>query len=51
MNGIIKWFNSEKGYGFISSPTGDVFAHGCTALTVLALVATRRRRAVAVASQ
>jgi len=28
MNGIVKWFNSEKGYGFITSEDGkDVFAH------------------------
>ncbi len=28
MNGTVKWFNSEKGYGFITSEDGtDVFAH------------------------
>ena len=27
-NGIVKWFNSEKGFGFISVQGGDdVFAH------------------------
>ena len=27
-NGILKWFNSEKGFGFISVEGGDdVFAH------------------------
>ena len=27
-NGIVKWFNSEKGFGFISVEGGDdVFAH------------------------
>ncbi|HGK6293508.1 TPA: cold-shock protein [Streptococcus agalactiae] len=26
--GTVKWFNSEKGFGFISSETGtDVFTH------------------------
>ncbi len=28
MNGIVKWFNSEKGFGFITTDAGqDVFAH------------------------
>jgi len=28
MNGIVKWFNAEKGYGFITDEDGnDVFAH------------------------
>ncbi|CZR73872.1 cold shock protein [Clostridium difficile BI1] [Clostridioides difficile] len=27
-NGIVKWFNNEKGFGFISMESGDdVFAH------------------------
>lgn len=28
MNGIVKWFNGEKGFGFITGDDGtDVFAH------------------------
>ena len=27
-NGIVKWFNNEKGFGFITADNGeDVFAH------------------------
>lgn len=28
MNGTVKWFNSDKGFGFITTEEGtDVFAH------------------------
>ena len=28
MNGTVKWFNAEKGFGFITAEDGtDVFAH------------------------
>jgi len=28
MNGTVKWFNSEKGFGFVTGDDGvDVFAH------------------------
>jgi len=28
MNGIVKWFNADKGYGFITAEDGkEVFAH------------------------
>ncbi|MFZ7134197.1 MAG: cold-shock protein [Eubacteriales bacterium] len=28
MNGTVKWFNADKGYGFITGDDGkDVFAH------------------------
>ena len=28
MNGTVKWFNTEKGFGFITTEEGnDVFAH------------------------
>jgi CspA family cold shock protein len=26
-SGRVKWFNDAKGYGFIETPTGDVFVH------------------------
>lgn len=30
-NGTVKWFNAEKGYGFISQESGDdVFVHFST---------------------
>lgn len=27
MEGIVKWFDADKGYGFIQSENGDVFVH------------------------
>jgi len=26
-NGIVKWFNDAKGFGFITPELGDLFAH------------------------
>ena len=27
VTGKVKWFNDAKGFGFIETPTGDVFVH------------------------
>jgi CspA family cold shock protein len=27
MNGTVKWFNADKGFGFITGDDTDVFAH------------------------
>lgn len=27
MEGKVKWFNSEKGFGFLESAEGDIFVH------------------------
>lgn len=27
MRGIVKWFSTQKGFGFITCPEGDAFVH------------------------
>lgn len=33
MKGTVKWFNNEKGYGFIEYKNNDIFVHYSTIIT------------------
>jgi hypothetical protein len=43
-NGTVKWFNDEKGYGFITPETAsaDLFVHFSVGVSGLACFSTRR---------